>query len=54
MVAILDLCEFSVDDDRWVQRQQMEGQWVLPLDFNWFAWRLLDPAPENFRDLLPD
>jgi hypothetical protein len=54
MVAVLDLCEFTVDDDRWVQRQQMEGQWVLPLDFNWFAWRLLDPAPTDFRVLLPD
>lgn len=54
LVAVLDLCDYSVDDDRWVQRQQMEGQWVLPLDFNWFAWRLLDPLPGDFRALLPE
>ena len=54
LVAVLDLCEYSVDDDRWVQRQQMEGQWVLPLDFNWFSWRLLDPVPGDFNALLPE
>ncbi len=51
--AVFDPLSFSLDGELWVQRQQMEGQWVLPLDPNWFLWNLQASLPESHEDLLP-
>lgn len=51
--ALFDPMAFPLDGELWVQRQQMEGQWVLPLDPNWFLWDLQAPMPESHEELLP-
>lgn len=51
--AVIDPLAFSLESELWVQRQQMEGQWVLPLDPNWFLWDLQARLPKDYRDLLP-
>lgn len=51
--AVFDPLAFSLDGELWVQRQQMEGQWVLPLDPNWFLWDLQATLPESYEELLP-
>src|SRR5690348_6516124 len=52
--ALLDPLDFAVDGELWVQRQQMEGQWVLPLDPNWFLWDLQSPLPDSYDELIPE
>lgn len=51
--AVFDPLNFSLDGELWVQRQQMEGQWVLPLDPNWFLWDLQASLPKSHQELLP-
>ncbi len=51
--AVFDPLAFSLDGELWVQRQQMEGQWVLPLDPNWFLWDLQGSLPKCHEALLP-
>ena len=52
--AVLNPLDYPVDGDLWVQRQQMEGQWVLPLDTNWFLWDLQAPVPASYKELIPE
>ena len=51
--ALIRPLDYPIDGELWVQRQQMEGQWVLPLDFNWFLWDLQEQAPGSYQGLIP-
>jgi hypothetical protein len=52
--ALLNPLDYPVDGDLWVQRQQMEGQWVLPLDPNWFLWDLQSALSNSYDELIPE
>lgn len=43
--AFVRLDQVEEDDQNWVVRTQMEGQYVLAIDQNYFHWRMLDAPP---------
>ena len=44
-VAFVRLDTIDDADQRWITRQQMEGQTVFNIDQSFFAWRIMDPMP---------